>query len=208
MLILFVCTCDMWHTYLNIDGEPNIEPPRGHIPMLQLYREKNQGRFPGTISTFGFGYGVKSLLLRDIAMVGGGMYAFIPDSGFVGTAFVNALANQLATMGMHATLSLEVPSELHMSLARDGERCVVGQTNGTVAITSWGVSVDVGNVKFGQKKDVVFRFSVPEAEGVLVENLVASGDFLASFSYTPLAVSGQGKKGEWEMKERERERGR
>jgi hypothetical protein len=45
--------------------------------------------------------GIQSTLLRDIAIIGGGMYAFIPDSGFVGTAFVNALANQLATMGTH-----------------------------------------------------------------------------------------------------------
>ena len=136
--------------------------------MLQLYREKHQGRFPGTISTFGFGYGVKSVLLQDIAVVGGGMYAFIPDSGFVGTAFVNALANQLATMAMHAVLSVELPSELHMSLAAEGERCFLGQSGAHV--TSWGATVDVGSVKFGQKKDVAIRMAVPE--GVSMESLV------------------------------------
>ena len=46
-------------------------------------------------------------LLKDIAHEGGGMYAFIPDSGFVGTAFVNALANQLVSFGTRAFLTLE-----------------------------------------------------------------------------------------------------
>jgi hypothetical protein len=152
--------------------------------MLKLYREKHQGRFPGTISTFGFGYGVKSLLLRDIAEVGGGMYAFIPDSGFVGTAFVNALANQLATMGLHATLAMELPAELHASLAN--EACVLGQACCT--LTSWGLSVDLGRVNYGQNKDVVLRVRLPE--GVSARSLVASGEFLATCSYTPLCARG------------------
>ena len=35
-----------------------------------------------------------STLLRQIATEGGGMHSFIPDSGFVGTAFVNSLAKK------------------------------------------------------------------------------------------------------------------
>jgi hypothetical protein len=57
---------------------------------------------------FSTGYNLKSELLRDLAVEGGGMYAFIPDSGFVGTAFVNALSNQLVSFGIHAVLSLEL----------------------------------------------------------------------------------------------------
>jgi Mg-chelatase subunit ChlD len=38
------------------DGEPNIEPPRGHIPMLKRYKDSHGGQYPGIISTFGFGY--------------------------------------------------------------------------------------------------------------------------------------------------------
>jgi hypothetical protein len=154
--------------------------------MLKLYREKNQGRFPGTISTFGFGYGVKSVLLKDIAEVGGGMYAFIPDSGFVGTAFVNALANQLATAGSQAVLSLEFLNEMNQSLP--DEACILGQASCTV--TSWGASVDVGSLKYGQSKDVMFRLSLPE--GVSVNSLLDSEKFLASLTYSPLA----GKKNE------------
>ena len=88
------------------DGEPNIEPPRGHLPMLKRYKDSLEGRFPGVISTFGFGYSLDSVLLRKIATEGGGMYSFIPDSGFVGTAFVNALANILSTVTADASLLL------------------------------------------------------------------------------------------------------
>lgn len=90
------------------DGEPNIEPPRGHLPTLKRYKDACNGRFPGVISTFGFGYTLNSQLLRKIALDGGGMYAFIPDSGFVGTAFVNSLANILSTITCDAQLSISV----------------------------------------------------------------------------------------------------
>ena len=161
--------------------------------MLKLYREKHQGRLPGSISTFGFGYGVKSLLLRDLAEVGGGMYAFIPDSGFVGTAFVNALANQLATMGTHATLSVELPAQLLAALPGDSQgqghaACVLGQPRASCLLTSWGVAVDLGHVQFGQRKDVVLRLPLPAGESA--HNLAASGDFLATFSFTPLSLQG------------------
>jgi hypothetical protein len=48
------------------------------------------------INTFGFGYSMDSLLLNEIALEGGGFYAYIPDSGMVGTVFVNAIANVMS----------------------------------------------------------------------------------------------------------------
>lgn len=162
--------------FLLTDGEPNVEPPRGHIPMLKRYREKNQGHFPGIISTFGFGYSVKSSLLRDIATEGGGMYAFIPDAGFVGTAFVNALANVLATMGTNALLTLQVPPQLHGCV----EISALGHPN--ASIESTGVTLDLGSIKFGQRRDTIFRVTLPH--GVCPENcLVVAGSFKAKFSY-------------------------
>ncbi|KIO22248.1 hypothetical protein M407DRAFT_28196, partial [Tulasnella calospora MUT 4182] len=77
--------------FLLTDGLPNVEPPRGHIPMLKLYLEsqpKDKTKF--TINTFGFGYSLDSKLLNDIAKIGNGHFGFIADSGMVGTNFVHA----------------------------------------------------------------------------------------------------------------------
>jgi len=45
------------------------------------------------INTFGFGYSMDSLLLNKLSLEGNGFYTYIPDSGLVGTVFVNAIAN-------------------------------------------------------------------------------------------------------------------
>lgn len=96
--------------FLLTDGVPSEIPPRGHIPMMQRYRDTNGGRYPGTINTFGFGYSLDSDLLSQMAIEGGGMYSFIPDSGFVGTAFVNALGNHLSSYGKQCIISVEMDS--------------------------------------------------------------------------------------------------
>ena len=90
------------------DGEPNVEPPRGYLPMLKKYKKQNNGVFPGIINTFGFGYSLDSKLLNEIAIEGNGIYSFIPDSGFVGTAFVNSLANILSTVTSDAQLCIQL----------------------------------------------------------------------------------------------------
>ena len=90
------------------DGEPNINPPRGILPMLLRYKDTNDSQLPAIVSTFGFGYKLDSKLLYEMSELGQGMYAFIPDSGFVGTAFVNALANTLTTIAIETVLTLEL----------------------------------------------------------------------------------------------------
>lgn len=92
--------------FLLTDGVPNVEPSRGYIPTMQRYKEQHGGKYAGIVNTFGFGYSLMSDLLSDYATEGGGIYAFIPDSGFVGTIFVNALANCLTTITECAVLSV------------------------------------------------------------------------------------------------------
>ncbi|KXX82144.1 Inter-alpha-trypsin inhibitor heavy chain H3 [Madurella mycetomatis] len=61
------------------DGMPNYMcPPRGYIPKLRAMEP-----LPATIHTFGFGYQLRSGLLKSIAEVGGGNYSFIPDAGMI-----------------------------------------------------------------------------------------------------------------------------
>lgn len=61
------------------DGMPNCQcPPQGYVPkMLQM------GPLPAAIHTFGFGYSLRSGLLKSIADVGGGSYSYIPDSSML-----------------------------------------------------------------------------------------------------------------------------
>ena len=92
--------------YLLTDGVPNVDPPRGYVPSMQRIRDQKTGKYPGPINTFGFGYNLQSDLLLQIAEEGQGVYAFIPDSGFVGTVFVNALANSLTTIANQCNVSI------------------------------------------------------------------------------------------------------
>ena len=60
-----------------------------------------------SILTFGFGYSLDTMLLVDIAAKGHGCFSYIPDSGFVGTVLIHAIANLATTAGTLARLNLE-----------------------------------------------------------------------------------------------------
>jgi len=86
------------------DGIPNVDPPLGYERSMK----RLLNRFPlfGTISTFGFGYELNSPLLSQIAKDGGGYFSFIPDAGFVGTCFINAVANARSAFGINPYLRI------------------------------------------------------------------------------------------------------
>ncbi len=152
------------------DGLPNISPPRGEVQMLQRYKDQHQ-MLPCTISTFGFGYSINSELLRNIAILGDGMYAFIPDSSFVGTTFVHAVSNLLVTVGNDLRLSLE---PLNGAIIKEN-----GVLGGHITqYTSWGASVHLCSLQYGQSKDVVIRMTIPRGDHVPYLSV--------TFKYAPL----------------------
>jgi hypothetical protein len=138
------------------DGLPNVIPPRGHIPMLQKYRDQHQ-QLPCRINTFGFGYSLDSELLSDFAREGNGMYSFIPDCAMVGTVFVNALSNLLSTFATNITLSIEPTNGAQIQ----GNTVLGGYP---AQFASWGVSMDLGSLSFGQSKDIVLPWVMPERD--------------------------------------------
>jgi len=125
------------------DGVPNVEPPGGHIAALQAY-----GKLPCTVHTFGFGTDLDSQLLSEIACAGHGMYVFIPDASFVGTALVNCTANSLVTMGRNACIALEA--------------CEGCRITGSLGHTLSQGPLLLGSLQFGQTKDAVIKVEAPD----------------------------------------------
>lgn len=114
------------------------------------------GPLPATIHTFGFGYKLKSGLLKSIAEIGRGNYAFIPDAGMIGTVFVHAVANIQATFATNCTLNLTyrlplvVETTTGQTVDQDAPKHVVESSlSGLMRLT-----VNLGNLQFGQPRDV------------------------------------------------------
>lgn len=133
------------------DGQPNVEPPRGHIPSLERYLDQFQGAAPFTVSTFGFGYNLDSGLLNDISCKTGGMYVFIPDSGLVGTVFVNTIANVLCTAATAVSVNVDC-----------GRPILDADPNFNV--TSHGAFASLGTVQFGQERNLTFRMGAADTK--------------------------------------------
>jgi len=88
-------------TVLLTDGVANISPPRGELKTYEMLERKE------ILSTFGFGDGMNSKVLSDLANTGGGVFAFIPDYSMVGTVFINFIASLLATASLNRVLSIK-----------------------------------------------------------------------------------------------------
>jgi len=139
------------------DGVPNVEPPRGHIPMLRRYYEKNPSARDIVLGTFGFGYKLNSTLLRQIADEGDGTYSFIPDVGLVGTVFIHAAANVLAVAAKNAMVEISTPADAPpLSQAN-----VVGGRMARSSPSGCGLALPVGSIMFEQDRDVCLR--IPRA---------------------------------------------
>lgn len=141
------------------DGAPNIIPPRGHLPMLQMYKDR-LGALPGSINTFGFGYSLDSELLHSLAREGQGGYFFIPDSGFVGTIFVHAIANLKVTIVKSCRLTIEPLNGATFVNPRNdlGEYLTSEDT--------WGITVDIGSIQTGQTKDILLEMNNLPQQGM------------------------------------------
>ena len=167
--------------FVMTDGCPNIEPPRGHLPMLRRYKDSHAPGFSCTINTYGFGYSLDSTLLDELAREGHGSYSFIPDPNFVGTVFGNSLANLCTTMAKKVRLTLEpMGSGASLQMERvsasgndddDDDDAVIGKrragTLGGYPCTraSWGWSIDLGTLRYGQEKNLVIRIRAPDCSG-------------------------------------------
>jgi len=110
--------------------------------------------------------------LQDIAAAACGSYAFIPDSGFVGTVFVNAMANLLTTMARDVVLELEPlagAAILHVHVpmvhAKKLAQSILPDSSAASRPRSDPQHIDLWPLQFGQSRDVLLQMSVPPAAG-------------------------------------------
>ena len=139
--------------FLLTDGQPNVEPPRGHIPMLKKFMDKHPDCC--SINTYGFGYEVDSKLLLELAQESNGGYFMIPDSNFLGTVFEHSFANFVTTFSSNVKIKIEV----------DGEKpnlCEGFNTyNKDLESSEYFKTFTFGGLQYGQDKHFVFEFTNP-----------------------------------------------
>lgn len=134
------------------DGVPNhMCPPQGYVPAL-----KAMGNIVPSIHTFGFGYTLRSGLLKSIAEFGNGNYSFIPDAGMIGTVFVHAVANLQSTFATGATLRLTYPD--HVTIQQQTGASVDRQDAVQVAGGNYEQVISLGNIQYGQSRDIYLQW--------------------------------------------------
>lgn len=150
--------------FLLTDGQPQESPPEGEVREMLRYFDKH-GRV-ACVSTFGFGYNLKSDLLCDLARSGQGAFSFLPDAKVVGTCFVNAIANAATQMAQAAKLYI---------VAKEGTTLLGVNGHAEVETAANYVAIKLGNVQYGQQRDVVFRASVSDRDAFLAVVLEVEG---------------------------------
>jgi len=94
------------------------------------------------------------MLLVDIARKGNGSFSFIPDSGFVGTVLVHALASAATTVGQGAVLNLTAQNGAQVRMA-------FGDSYDHKPEKAASVSVKLDSLYYGQARKVLVAVSLP-----------------------------------------------
>ncbi|OTA99743.1 hypothetical protein M426DRAFT_268856 [Hypoxylon sp. CI-4A] len=165
------------------DGQPNyMAPGQGYIPKMRSTWES----LPASLFTFGFGYDIRSGLLKSIAELGGGNYAFIPDAGMIGTVFVHAVAHLQTTYATKCRLEVVIPKRIHYEPTASKS---IDQRYDE----EWDcrkVTINLGNLQYGQSRDIyleINRESLEPAEdnSTLVEANLTYSQMRAAEFYVP-----------------------
>jgi len=171
----------MQHVLLLTDGQDGYSRPTEE---LQKYLQQNKSS-QLTVSTFGFGYGISSELLVQLAKTGGGSYAFIPDAGFVGTVFVNAISNLLVTATSSAYLELMPGTGVKIMRVSGVETDAVDKQ------MSGSVRVNIGTLQLGQARDVVVYITATSRYLTSEACLTAQVGFTCPVKGPSLSAAGQ-----------------
>jgi hypothetical protein len=141
------------------DGVPNISPPRGEHESMKKIKRQKKATCP--IHTYGFGQYMRlnSELLYSISIIFGAMHGYIPDPTNIGTTFVNAIANILTTAAL----------DVSVDIGQIAQSCVSEPFIGDFIAS--GTTVNVGQVRFGQPIDLIFKIDPSRNANFSTENL-------------------------------------
>lgn len=124
--------------FILTDGLPTYNPPRGYGTSLLNLFEKAQVH--PVIHTFGFGLSLQLDTLTEICDTSLGNFNYIPDGSFVGTIFINAAANALATTCYDVAIYMDDQQVRVGNLKGDGPHYVVVETM-NITTASSGINV-------------------------------------------------------------------
>ncbi|KAI8961339.1 hint-domain-containing protein [Daldinia sp. FL1419] len=129
------------------DGIPNYMcPGQGYVPKIRSTWEA----LPATLHTFGFGYEIRSGLLKSIGEIGGGNYSFIPDAGMIGTVFVHAVAHLQTTYATGCVLQLT--THKGVSLRTTAGKVIDREEQEEADLKR--LVIKLGNLQYGQSRDI------------------------------------------------------
>eukprot|EP01117_Protostelium_nocturnum_P008919 TRINITY_DN3200_c0_g2_i2.p1 TRINITY_DN3200_c0_g2~~TRINITY_DN3200_c0_g2_i2.p1 ORF type:complete len:681 (-),score=189.66 TRINITY_DN3200_c0_g2_i2:1898-3940(-) len=178
----------MGSVILLTDGQPTVRPKDGELVSLNRWVDSNEGKLPGIINVFGFGYTIDSVLLSEISNIAGGSYCFVPDATILGTAFVNCIANLKCTVAHRVSVHLEPLNGAKLD-EENLPKCLRSVKDG-----AGGIIVDLSTVQFGQSRDLVVPFFIPDTSKPYVSVKL---DYHNGFSRFEIFVEGNGiEKGE------------
>merc|ERR1719263_1897842 len=120
------------------DGLPNTRPDGGEVEALRKMKRLEKDVSDIAVHTFGFGYSLDDEVLDGLASEAGGIFAFVPDAGMVGTTFTNLSASLQASAVVDARLN-DLPlgdlrrGETKHALVGNPEKLVLTGRQGQIA---------------------------------------------------------------------------
>ncbi|TLS21380.1 uncharacterized protein PpBr36_10164 [Pyricularia pennisetigena] len=146
--------------------KPDYVEQQGWVPKLKSMRP-----LPAPIHTFGFGYDVRSDLLKSISELSGGHYAFMPDPSMIGTVLIHAMANIQSTAATEACLTIKgdhlklASPFLSTALLRETPSSTPDPNKSTI----YSINISLGSIQFGQSRDIYLAYERHPPEDCIIE---------------------------------------
>ncbi|KAI1802085.1 hint-domain-containing protein [Daldinia bambusicola] len=164
------------------DGLPNfMSPDQGYVPKIRSTWEA----LPAALHTFGFGYEIKSGLLKSIAEIGSGNYSFIPDAGMIGTVFVHAVAHLQTTYATRCTLQITTPKGTRLKTTAG--KVIDKQEQGEADLNRLVIKLD--NLQYGQSRDIFLANINSQGCVVPFDSSIKEGDIIGELRYSRMRAA-------------------